>query len=157
VEEESGPHNNAQSYTLITINEAGDFGLIQANYDAAALVANYYFENCLGNDADESCKAASQIAVWELIFDGPGAFNLTGGSFTSSNIFNSEANTIWGLAQVTPTGQHYVLAVNPTVDYGDDVVVAEFQNYLVPVPEPSTIVLIGLGLCGLGVFARRKK
>ena len=37
-----------------------------------------------------------------------------------------------------------------------NVVFAEFQVDAEPIPEPSTMLLLGFGLVGLGFFGRRK-
>jgi hypothetical protein len=160
VENAEGPGGTAQPYTLITIDEAGEFGLNQANFSAAAWVAQYFFAYYEGTANEEAYKAGAQLAIWELVYDGVGSFNLgpTNGSFYSTSSYIAEANTIWAAKpNSTPVGTGWYLAVNPTVNYGDTITVAGYQNYLVPVPEPSTIILIGLGLCGLGFISRRKK
>jgi hypothetical protein len=162
VEWQDGPGSSGADYTLITLDEAKDFGLPEANYDAAGWVADYWAANYLGGDP--KFEAAAQLIIWELILDGPASFNLSGGNFqvTDANTLadlGGDINAIWSQKPATfPTsGFGFYLAVNPTVDYDQTIGNEQFQNYLVPVPEPSTIALIGLGLCGFGIIARRKK
>lgn len=56
------------------------------------------------------------------------------------------------------------LASSPTLEFGDfqaialDNLSAELHDYNgEPIPEPSTLLILGFGLVGLGLFRRRKK
>jgi hypothetical protein len=47
------------------------------------------------------------------------------------------------------------LLVNPTVTAGD-IRVQQYQNFIVNVPEPTTLLLLGSGLLGLVAVGRKK-
>jgi hypothetical protein len=140
------------AYTLLSIDQSlqTTFNLNAQNYEAAAYVAQKWAS---GQITD---RAAAQLAIWEITLDGIGNLDLSGGSFsTGASIYTTDANAILAALPLTFSGSNtWALAVNPPT-YGGPVSNQPYQNYIVPVPEPGILILLGIAMSAIGAASWR--
>lgn len=94
-------------------------------------------------------RAALQLAVWEAIYD-DGTFDLNSGSFSIGSLSGSLAdqNAIRGQAATYSAGSKI----------GTGVYAYDNQNLLRDdIPEPGTLILLGVGLLGSGIASVRRR
>jgi len=101
-------------------------------------------------------QVALQMAVWEIVYETSGTFDVLLGNFsTSAGIPNygtdnsgatAQANTwLTGLAGFTAAENLYALTLDGT------------QDFLVQTPLPAAVWLLGSGLLGLFGISRRRQ
>ena len=139
-----------------------DVNLIAPSTYNGGLQAAWLMENYTPDPSNASQIGGLQLALWEVIMDtGSSAFDLTGGAFQVLSDPQSEAvtlaNTYLDSLQsfYDPTGLDSLYRI---VDHGSK------QNLMVKlaldpaaVPEPGTLLLLGIGLIGTMLASLRKR
>jgi hypothetical protein len=130
--------------TIIAVTEG-------SRYEAAAYLLGKYYDttSTIANKA-----AQVQMAVWALVWDFGGTYNLANGTFQTST-YTSEVNAliteaVAALPGFTPSG--YYVAQAPAGAFG-----SAPQDFIFKTPEPGVLTLLGLGLVALGITRRRTK
>jgi hypothetical protein len=91
--------------------------------------------------SDKTAQAADQWAIWSLT---GGSDPFTGLNSASTLLFNAQTAVTGGF-----TGQGWEILTPAPGNYG--------QEFVVKTPEPSSLLLLGAGLCGLFLFQYRKR
>ena len=137
-----------QPVTILSTDDLTSSGVPDAGKKAAWLFNTFAWGvHTHGSNAD---GAALQVAIWEALYDADG--DLTSGRF---KLLGAEDPT------VVPQAQNYIAALfsapggyyTSTATWLDSPI-GEGQDQIVPVPEPSTVLLVSTLLGSLLLFNR---
>ncbi len=134
-------HYGYSQYSIedMTLHASETTGDLRRNFDKAAWLADQYFSG------EHTNAVATQIAIWEVLYDDD--FDLDTGTFTASYYNGTDP---------IPDAASYLQNVG-SLTTGYVVLHNGAQDYITPVPEPATLVLLCAGLFGFIVTRRRKK
>ena len=135
----SHPYTSALGVSPISAGTPNT-GVIDTNLQKLFYVA--------GNPTNNLQAAALQVAIWETEYSAPGD------SFTTTADVSNLANTYLTEAKTTTGSQALTYYTSTTVQ--DVVTIQTNQIVRPPVPEPSTFVLLLLGMGVLLGFRRRQ-
>jgi hypothetical protein len=147
-------------YQTISFGGAGynDYSVVAgsaysfANSHAASDLGKLFSEGHVLNSA--KTEAAFQIAVWEIVYETSGSYNLASGTakFTggTANFDGSLALATSWLGSLANTPSLFTVEVLKSATHQD-------QVFAQAVPEPSTYALLAGGLFAIGFVARRRK
>jgi len=102
---------------------------------------------------DAKHQAALQLAVWEVLFETSGSYSLTAGTARFRNEPADVLSYAAGyLASLPANVSGYDAWWLRTTDFAG----GYSQDYMVPMPEPGSMALLGTGLLGLAALVRRR-
>lgn len=119
-------------------------------YSDAGRVAAYLLNKYASSADTQTKKAGLTLAIWEVLYEDSETYNLSTGraQFNWDSLYINVANDYLSLA----TGKSdaiWVVTENPDSKHT--------QDFGIPIPEPSTMLLIGSGLFGFAALRRRFK
>jgi hypothetical protein len=130
-----------QTHNVVHLEDAPDPDAGPMGTARAMALAELLYENWTTGMSNADLLSL-QVAVWEVVADWDGAYDLTGGSFTATNAGASAyLATIGGGVDYT---SYFVGLSNGT-----------YQDYVVRVPLPGAILLGMLGLSIAGIKLRK--
>jgi hypothetical protein len=111
-----------------------------------------YYSSLFDGISDFNDRAAFQLAVWEIVYEDSGSYNMSTGNLKATGTALARANELLGGSwQDSSTNLSLVgLSHIPTGQLGGD-----GQDFVTVVPAPGAAVLIGLGLSVIGWLKRR--
>ena len=134
VENAWATQSNGIVYELIPVADWGE------NFTKAAWVFSEYQK---GNISAQ----AAQIAIWELVLD-TGKNPMTGNGAFYANFYNGYVQEAYDLLNGVTLGSvssGFAIAHNPVGSTNPK----DYQDYIIPVPEPGILILLGISMASI--------
>jgi len=149
---------SAQSYTVegfsdVSTYNDGNYTSNSSGLNAAWLMNKYssglgYHDYTIGEK--QASEAGLQLAIWKALY-GDSFEPVTTGSFTTSEamVYYVDYTSDLNSADLSGfSGENFKVA---KLDGGQDLLIYD------PVPEPTTLLLFGIGLLGISAIGRKRK
>jgi len=141
------------TYPNTTINNSGNINGIQiANADKVAYLLTTY-----GTGAQKNQQIALQAAIWHEV-NNPGVYDLNINSYGSTSDIATLYNTYVAAAD-SYSGPNLVSNftwITPGIKNANGLTMYQGLVTNNPVPEPSTIILLGTGMLFMAVYGKRR-
>jgi hypothetical protein len=129
-----------------------DFPTYSGAGSYVAYLINYY-----GMPSNLVDQSAMQLAVWEILYEDSGPFNVTNGAayaygvenssiIAQANFYLTPINDLWPV--IPDAHAPWIKTLHDDSRY--------YQDFTTPVPEPSTLILLGAGLLIAAASTRKK-
>jgi hypothetical protein len=138
-------------YCVDIMQSLGDYGVTElAPLSGSLLKASYLYETEHNNVSSNVAAAALQVAIWEIISEDYGVYGYDVTDSTS-NFYIANNTNVSLAANNLLNGLAVPISYSPAISTK---VLASAVGQDIMVPEPSTIILLGLG--GLFFMKRQK-
>ena len=147
-----GAYDPLSTPATFEIHAADGAGKIGERLDTwAGVSASYPLVTFTG-----TASLAANTTYWLLMVDAHGAYGRVSGTTAYTANFGASLPTQYNNFDMANGGAYYSLADNPMMFQVTAVDAQSPDSPPATVPEPSTVLLFGSGLLGLGVWRRKK-